>query len=92
MVKLHRAMAAGLVGLGLLALGACGSDDDSGGGGGCDAVCGCVVAAGGDAQGCQQECSATVQAGGDQRAGCEAKLDSFGYPQCKSHCAEFPTS
>jgi hypothetical protein len=91
MARLCRVMATGLLGLGLLALGACGSDDDGEGGGSCGDVCGCVVAAGGDAQTCQDECSATVQAGGNQRASCEAKLDSFGYPQCKNNCAGFPT-
>lgn len=75
-------------------LAACGSDDSGSdeGSGTCSAVCACVVSKGGSNDTCQQECSATVAAGGDQKAGCEAKLDGFGYPECKSKCEGFPTS
>jgi hypothetical protein len=77
-------------------LAACGSDSGGGEGGNasgtCSGVCGCVVAEGGDSATCQQECQDTVNAGGNQRASCETKLDSFGYPQCKSKCEGFPTS
>jgi hypothetical protein len=79
-----------LVGAFLLA--ACGSDGDGDEGSGtCGAVCSCVVSSGGDSQTCQEECAATVAAGGDQKASCEAKLDGFGYPECKSKCEGFPT-
>lgn len=71
---------------------ACGSDDDDKArSGSCDAVCSCVVSAGGDGPTCQSECASTVSAGGNVKLGCETKLDGFGFPQCKSSCEGFPT-
>lgn len=75
-----------------VSLAACGGDDDDGGGSAsCNNVCACVVSEGGDNDICQQECSASVSAGGNVKASCEAKLDGYGLPQCKSKCAGFPT-
>jgi hypothetical protein len=87
-------VARGLLAIGALILlgSACGSDDDNkSGSGSCDAVCACVVAAGGDGPSCQSECASTVSAGGNVKLACEAKLDGFGFPQCKSRCEGFPT-
>jgi hypothetical protein len=71
---------------------ACGSDDDDKGSSGtCDSVCSCVVSSGGDGQLCQSECASVVSAGGNVKAGCEMRLDGFGFPQCKPKCEGFPT-
>lgn len=74
-------------------LAACGGDDDGGGAstGTCDAVCACVVAAGGDNAQCQNECVDSLAAGGNVKASCEAKLDVYQIPQCKPKCEGFPT-
>ncbi|MBE7482666.1 MAG: hypothetical protein HS104_22140 [Polyangiaceae bacterium] len=76
-----------------VSLAACGGNDDDGGGtsASCNNVCACVVAEGGNGDDCQTECAATVSAGGNVKASCEAKLDVFGFPQCKSKCSGFPT-
>jgi hypothetical protein len=76
---------------GLLAA-SCGSDDSSSSSSGsCGAVCGCVAEKGGNITTCNDECDKTKAAGGNEKLSCEAKLDGFGYPECKPKCEGFPT-